>query len=136
MSHDPIIDTHLSLPVQPNADLSDVYAAYGVATHFGEVISMLRIRLQDDTWRAFPYYGLTSIAYDPTLGIDLVFVTTTVRIKGRNLFPLFSLLSDHAVRWVWEADRANWLQTPEASTVIERIELGPEGSSASRTLKL
>lgn len=135
MSHDPLFESRLLLPMQPEADLPDVYAAYGVATHFGEVIGMLRIRLKDDTWRAFPYYGLTSIAYDPALGIDLVFVTTTVRIKGRNLFPLFSLLSDHAVRWVWEADRANWLNTPEASTVIERIELGPEPSSTSRNLR-
>jgi hypothetical protein len=105
-------------------DAPDVYAAYGVATHYAEVISMLRLRLRDDTWRAFPYYGLTGLHYDPALGIELAFVTATVRVRGRNLFPLFNLLGDHAVRWVWEADRANWLLATDGATAIERIEVG------------
>lgn len=128
MSHDPKpTDTGLHLPVQPSADLPSVYAAYGLATHFGEVISMLRLRFADDTWRAFPYYGLTGLHFDPGVGIELAFVTATVRVTGRNLFPLFTLVSDHAVRWVWEADRADWLLAPEAATVVERIELGVGG---------
>lgn len=125
MSHDPkpTADTRLHLP-QPAADLPGEYAAYGVAAYYGEVISMLRFRFADDTWRAFPYYGLTGLHFDPGLGIELAFVTATVRITGRNLFPLFTLLSDHGVRWVWEADRAAWLLAPEAATVVERIEVG------------
>ena len=117
-------DERLHLPGQRAPDAPDDYAAFGVANYYGEVLLMLRFRLSDDTWRAFPYYGLTSLHYDPALGIELDFTTTTVRIRGRHLFPLFAQLGDHAVRWVWEADRASTLQTPEANALIDRIEFG------------
>jgi hypothetical protein len=96
---------HLHLPAQPDADRPTEYAAYGVATHFVEVISMRRLRFADDTWRAFPYHGLTGLHYDPGLGIELAFVTTTIRLTGRNLFPLIPLLSGRGVRSPLDAPR-------------------------------
>ena len=114
----------LQLPVNPVADAPDSYSAFGLANYYGEVLTMLRLRFHDDTWRALPYYGLASMSYDPALGIELVFSVTTVRLLGRNLFPLFTTIGDQSVRWVWEADRANSLRTPETNTVIDRIEFG------------
>jgi len=105
-------------------DAPDVYSAFGLANYYGEVIGMLRFRFHDDTWRALPYYSIASMSYDRALGIELAFTTTLVRIRGRNLFPLFTYLGDHGVRWVWQADRAAYLQTAEAAPVIERIEFG------------
>ena len=117
-------DSPLHLPTPPAADAPDVYAAFGVANYYGEVIGMLRLRFADDTWRAFQYYALGGMAYDPALGIELQFQAAHVRLRGRNLFPLFTLIGDHAVRWCWEADRAACLQSPEAAPLVERIELG------------
>lgn len=126
MSSDRIVtaENRLTPPVQPTPDAPGSYSAYGLSTYYGEVIGMLRLRFQDDTWRALPYYGLSSMSYEPALGIELSFAATLVRLRGRNLFPLFNLIGDHSVRWVWEADRAAYLQTPEAHSVIERIEYG------------
>src|SRR5262245_55741641 len=118
------VEGHLRLPGNPISDAPDVYAAFGLANYFGEVIGMLRLRFSDDSWRAFPYYGLGMMSYDPASGIELNFHTTVVRIRGRNLFLLFTHLGDHAVRWCWEADRAACLQTVETDPLIERIELG------------
>ena len=117
-------DARLQLPTSPVADTPTEYAAYGLANYYGEVIGMLRFRFADDTWRAFPYYGLGGLAYDPALGLELNFPTALVRVRGRNLFQLFTLVGDHAVRWCWEADRAASLQAREADPVIERIEFG------------
>ena len=117
-------EPRLHLPVNPVADAPDVYAAFGVANYYGEVIGMLRFRFSDDTWRAFPYYGLGTMSYDPALGIELQFHSSLVRLRGRNLFSLFTLIGDHSVRWCWEADRAASLQSLETDPVIERIELG------------
>jgi len=110
--------------VNSTGDAPDVYAAFGLANYYGEVIGMLRLRFRDDTWRALPYYGIASMSYDAALGIELSFATTLVRLRGRNLFPLFTHLGDHGVRWVWEADRAACLQSAETAPLIERIEIG------------
>ena len=123
-------DGRLQLPGNPVADAPDCYSAFGLSNYYGEVLTMLRLRFHDGTWRALPYYGLASMAYDPALGIELVFSVTTVRLRGRNLFPLFTTLGDQSVRWVWEADRANSLRTPETNTVIDRIEFGVGKNSA------
>lgn len=114
----------LQLPMNPVADAPDSYSAFGLSNYYGEVLTMLRLRFHDDTWRALPYYGLTSMSYDPALGIELVFSSTTVRLRGRNLFPLFTMIGDQSVRWVWEADRANSLQSAESMAVVDRIEIG------------
>ncbi len=120
----PPADAGLHPPRHPPADAPEVYAAFGIATYFGEPIPMLKLRFADDTWRAFAYFGLGVITYDPATGIELQFHTATVRLRGRNLFPLFTQLADHAVRWCWEADRAACLLTPEFAPMIERIEVG------------
>jgi hypothetical protein len=104
-------------------DAPDDYKAFGVANFYGEVISMLRLRFSDDSWRAFPYYGLSGMSYDPALGIELQFHSTIVRLRGRNLFPLFTLLGDHGVRWCWEGSRHVCLQMAESEPLIEAIEL-------------
>ena len=121
---DNLSEGRLQLPEHPVADAADSYSAFGLSNYYGEVLTMLRLRFHDDTWRALPYYGLASMSYDPALGIELVFSITTVHLRGRNLFPLFTMIGDQAVRWVWEADRANSIRTPEANAVIDRIECG------------
>lgn len=120
-------DSGLHLPGGAVADAPDVYAAFGLATHYGEVVAMLRLRFADGTWRAFPYYALAEAAYEPALGVELQFPTAVVCLRGRNLFPLFTRIADHAVRWCWEADRAMCLLTPESAPLIERIEVGVRG---------
>ena len=117
-------EERIQLPANPAEDAPDSYSAFGLSNYYGEVLTMLRLRYHDGTWRALPYYGLYSILYDPALGIELVFSNTTVRLRGRNLVPLFTQIGDQSVRWVWEADRANSLRTLEANTVIDRIEIG------------
>lgn len=114
----------LQVPFKPHADCPEEYCAFGMSQFYGEVISMLRFRFQDDTWRCLPYYSLLSMGYDPNLGIELTFSTAHVYIRGRNLFQLFSLIGDHGVRWVWEASRAEYLQADESAPVIESIEFG------------
>jgi hypothetical protein len=126
-------EPRLQLPMNPISDAPDDYSAFGVANYFGEVIGMIRFRFSDDTWRAFPYYSLGGMSYDPALGIELNFTTTTVRLRGRHLFPLFTQLGDHGVRWVWEADRAASLQVLETDPVIERIELGAAKGRETRS---
>ena len=123
------INSGLHLPGGAVADAPDAYAAFGLATHFGEVVAMLRLRFADDSWRAFPYFALAELAYEPALGIELQFHTTVVCLRGRNLFPLFSRVADHAVRWCWEADRATCLLTPESTPLIERMEVGVRAGS-------
>ncbi len=118
------LDERIRLPANPADDAPDSYSAFGLSNYYGEVLTMLRLRFRDGTWRALPYYGLCSMAYDPALGIELVFSSTAVRLRGRNLFPLFTQIGDQSVRWVWEADRADTLLVPESITVIERIEIG------------
>lgn len=125
------VESRLQLPLNPIADAPDDYKAFGLANFYGEVIGMLRLRFSDDTWRAFPYYGLAGMSFDPALGIELNFHSTLVRIRGRNLFQLFTLIGDHAVRWCWEADRAACLQTLETDALIEGIELGATKSLVS-----
>ena len=80
-------DARLHLPVDPAADAPDAYPAFGLATYYGEVIAMLRFRLADDSWWAYPYYALGEMSYDPALGIELQFHSSVVCIRGRNLFP-------------------------------------------------
>jgi hypothetical protein len=117
-------DSGLHLPCGAASDAPEVYAAFGLAAHYGEVVAMLRLRSADDTWRAFPYYALAEVGYEPALGVELQFHSAVVCLRGRNLFPLFTQLADHAVRWCWEADRAARLLTPESAPLIERIEVG------------
>jgi hypothetical protein len=119
-------ESRLQLPINPIADAPDEYKAFGLANFYGEVIGMLRLRSSDDTWRAFPYYSLGEMSFDAALGIELHFHSSIVRIRGRNLFQLFTLIGDHAVRWCWEANRAACLQTLEADPLIERIEFGAQ----------
>lgn len=114
----------MQLPGNPVVDAPDTYSAFGLSNYYGEMLTMLRLRFQDDSWRALPYYGLLSMSFDPAIGIELVFSATTVRLRGRNLFPLFTQIGDQSVRWIWEADRANSLRTLESNTVIDRIEFG------------
>ncbi len=114
----------LRLPVHPHTDCPDDYSAFGMSQYYGEIISMLRFRFQDDTWRCLPYYSLLSLNFDPNLGIELTFPNAHVSIRGRNLFDLFSKIGDHGVRWVWEASRAEYLQADESAPVIESIEFG------------
>jgi hypothetical protein len=117
-------DGRLHMPGGPVADAPDVYTAFGLATHYGEVVTMLRLRFADDTWRAFPYYALAEAVYEPALGVELQFHAAVVCLRGRNLFPLFTRIADHAVRWCWEADRAACLLAPESAPLVERIEVG------------
>lgn len=119
------------VPLRPPpaaADAPEGYAAYGAAGYYGEVIPLLRLRLADGSWRGFAYFALGEAAYDPALGIELTFQTAVVRLRGRNLLPLYALVCDHAVRWVREADRAADLGAAESDTVVVRIEVGlPRG---------
>jgi hypothetical protein len=133
-------DPRLHLPTNPVADAPTEYAALGLANSHGGVVGVLRFRFADDTWRGFPYYGLGGLAYDPALGIELGFPAALVRVRGRNRFPLFTLVGDHAVRWCWEADRLAIGRLAAGQERIDRVaeratahvHLGAEPAPAAR----
>jgi len=117
-------ETRLNLPINPIADAPNVYAAFWRIELLRRSHSAIALSFSRRHLAGIPYYCLLSMAYDPTLGIELSFSSANVRLRGRNLFQLFTILGDHGARWVWEADRAASLQTAERDTVIEQIEIG------------
>jgi hypothetical protein len=85
---------------------------------------MLRLELSGGACFALPYAHLTSVALKPPSGIELQFTTHRVLLQGRNLAPLFELLSRNRV----EALREHTVtldRFPEGTTVITSLIVQP-----------
>jgi hypothetical protein len=83
----------------------------------------LRLRFLKGHRRALPYYLLQDVVFEPDEGILLVFAHCRVKIKGRNLVPLFDRLADHKVRYVREMDALAAEGFSDGETVITHIEV-------------
>lgn len=101
--------------------LLELYSAFQVAEE-GEVLVALVLRRKDGSRVAKPYHWLSEAEYLPNLGVRLVYPSGTFTVSGRNLLGLFSSLSTHSVRQIWEADRATALLAPEDAPVVEAID--------------
>lgn len=127
MTHDARNPTSLRLPVPTvSGDFGLSYQPYGIETYYGEVINTLTFRLKDGNRFAKPYHLLHEFEYDPSAGIRLAYADGAIHLEGRNLEPLFTLVCDFRVRWIWEADRPTSLLVPETGTVIDCVRRGAE----------
>jgi hypothetical protein len=123
MTYDPASPSPIWLPAPPE-EPSTEYRAFGVETHFGEVINTLTFRLKDGNQFARPYHRLIEFDYNPSNGIRLVYAEGAVVIAGRNLEPLFTLVCEFRVRWIHEADRPTSLLVPDGMVVVESVRRG------------
>lgn len=125
MTHDPRQPSSLRLPSATVADeLAEGYQPYALEVYYGEVINTLTFRSKDGNRFAKPYHLLHECEYDPSVGIRLTFADGVIGIFGRNLEPLFNLVSEFRVRWVSEATRSVALQATSSDAVIESISRG------------
>ena len=111
----------LHLPPTPAVG-EEGYSAYLLGEYFGEAIPSLVFRLKDGSRVAKAYHWLGEVEYLPGLGVRLVFPDGVFTIRGRNLLGLFTAVSQHAVRLVWEADRATAFLVPESDPLVEAVE--------------
>lgn len=101
------------------------YRAYETAAHYDQQISMLEFRFRDGSRTAMTYHFLVRTDCQPSEGLTLTFTDLCVVIRGRNLGHLFTLIQDHEVKVVFEADRATAQLLQQSNAVIEAIELRP-----------
>lgn len=92
--------------------------------------TMLELRRKDGRITAIGYAWVERVEYNPSEGIRLLVAGQEIRIRGRNLnkevrpsVRLFEGLTRHRVPWVREADRTMDMQSGDADTVVESIEL-------------
>jgi len=114
----------LQLPPMPVVG-EEGYSAYLLGEYYGEAIPNLVFRLKDGSRVAKAYHWLGEVEYLPGFGVRLVFPDGVVTIRGRNLLGMFTAVSQHAVRVVWEADRATSFLVPESEPLVEAIERTP-----------
>jgi hypothetical protein len=89
---------------------------------------MVAFRFQDGNAKALSYGYLVAIDFDPSEGIAMDFSGYEVRLKGRNLGPLFSGLVSQRIGVVQEADALHADATlPKDATVVTAIEITPPG---------
>ena len=80
--------------------------------------TMIEFRLKTGNSLALGYAWLSSIEFDASQGLRLVFHDHRVQIAGRHLRELFQGIVQHRVRWVQEADAPTIkLLAPEAVVV-------------------
>ena len=114
----------LQLPPTPGAG-EEAYSAYLLGEYYGEAIPNLVFRRKDGSRVAKAYHWLSEVEYLPGLGVRLVYPDGVFTVRGRNLLGLFTAVSQHAVRLVWEADRATCFQVPESAPLVEAVERTP-----------
>jgi hypothetical protein len=101
------------------------YRAFGLTEAFGQYPAMLELRFRTGNRVAFAYHLLGRAEFDPSAGITLLFPDATVRVRGRNLGPLFTAVREQQAVWVWEADRAIADLAPDRAAVVEAIAVEP-----------
>lgn len=81
---------------------------------------MLRLELLGGACFALPYAHLSSVELKPMLGMELVYSTHRVLVQGRNLQPLFDMLSRNRVEAIREHPSLVD-HFPESATVINTL---------------
>jgi hypothetical protein len=83
--------------------------------------AMLELHHKQGHRHAIPYMHLLWIAFNPSRGIKLHFATHTVRIRGRNLGPLYEQLAAHACRVLREVDPSEDTGEEDATSISEIV---------------
>lgn len=81
----------------------------------------LQLRFANGNRHSLGYAYLIDARFDPSTGIELVFTSFRVVIRGRNLLPLFDGISDHQVRWVQELDPLQAAGLTDEVTVVTSL---------------
>jgi hypothetical protein len=85
---------------------------------------MLVLWFKDGNAAAKPYSYLAGIDFNPTEGIVIDFVSSEVKITGRNLKPLFDALAAQRVQSIQEMDELYAeAEGATTATVVTRIEI-------------
>lgn len=84
-------------------------------------VSMLELHHKQGHRHAIPYMHLLLIAFDPSNGIKLHFATHTVRIRGRNLGPIYEQLATHACSVLREVDPSDDTGEEDATFITELV---------------
>jgi hypothetical protein len=98
------------------------YRAYG-ANRTGRQVLMLDVRTLTGERLALSYSYLNSIFFDASGILVLSFGSHNIRIKGRNLAPVYEGLLNHAVRYVRQENPEIERDAPESETFISLIEI-------------
>src|SRR5580698_9260477 len=85
---------------------------------------MLVLWFKNGNAAAKPYSYMAGIDFNPSKEIILDFVSSEVRITGRNLKPLFVALAAQRVQSIWEMDELYAeAEGAKDGTVVTRIEV-------------
>ncbi|MBX3387260.1 MAG: hypothetical protein KF768_11875 [Phycisphaeraceae bacterium] len=134
MSDEAMLSRYLGRPSSDtdstDAESPDDCHAFGWLRGVRDRAVMLELRRKDGSITAVGYAWVERVEYNPSEGIRLLVAGQEVRIRGRNLnkevrpsVRLFEGLTRHRVPWVREADRTTDMQSGDAETVVESIEL-------------
>lgn len=134
MSDEAMLSRYLGRPSSDSdstdAESPDDCRAFGWLRGVRDRAVMLELRRKDGSITAIGYAWVERVEYNPSEGIRLLVAGQELRIRGRNLnkevrpsVRLFEGLTRHRVPWVREADRTTDMQSGDADTVVESIEL-------------
>lgn len=82
----------------------------------------VQFRFRNGQRQSLSYAYLIDLTIDPTNGIQLVFSTHQIRIRGQNLIPLYDLLSEQRVKWILEIDSLQAASVPQGATLVTGIQ--------------
>lgn len=85
---------------------------------------MLDLRLKGGRFLGLPYSYITKIQFDPSEALEIFVSDSHIRIKGRNLFKLYTYLLRHKVTFIQESLTGNDL-VAETETFIQEISVAP-----------
>jgi hypothetical protein len=97
---------------------TNVMQPYGVVEDDEPSPPMLDFRGHNGTSFALAYAQLHAVAHDPVQGVRLEFPHHTIRVRGRNLRPLYDRLLRHEVTFIQEED---FDAAPESATFVDEI---------------
>ena len=120
---DPLLDPNVSADALDAAPLARP-TAVGGPTSQSRSASMLELHHRQGHRHAIPYSHLVWMSFDPSLGIKLHFATHTVRIRGRNLRPVYEQLVAHTCGVLRECDPSEDTGDEDA-TLISRLVFRP-----------
>lgn len=90
---DKLLDPNVPQEALLNPKPTDAYLAEASAQPSStRTASMLELHHKNGNRHAIPYIHLLWIAFDPSIGVKLHFATHTIRVRGRNLKPVYEQL--------------------------------------------
>lgn len=97
---------------------------WGIERMMSRQAIMLDLRLQGGRFLALPYTYITKIQFDPSEALEIFVSDLHIKIRGRNLFKLYSYLLRHKVTFIQESLTGNDL-IAETETFIREISVAP-----------